>query len=910
MATSVERLQQQRDDALRRAEVETQRLASLHRVIELISSELALEPLLTGIVESAVDLLGAQYGAIGLVKERGDGPVVHTVAAVNMPPCAFGMDMARDGGLAGKVLREQRPVRLDRYGDLEQPTILSGASAERSTSCAEHTVIGIPIWWAQRMIGCFGIGAAPPRRFGEQDVETLALIAHHAAIAIEHAQRYEQEQRRNERLALIARIGHIMTADLLLDELLQNIVDAIHELLGYAHVSLALVDATDPATLMVRAINGSSRPVIQQGPRLSTTAGIMGAAVQARGVELVNDVASDPRYIPFPGVEGIRAELAVPILHGNYVLGVLDVASVAAFAAEEVASLQIIADQLAIALENARLRDAEKRRVARITTINRIGQLITRSPSLEHLLQTAVDAISEYLQYHNIALLLVDPDDPQTLVLRARSGMYAEHMIGEYRQRSDQGIIGAAARARQRILVTDVQGDPRYIPIPEAHDIYTEIAVPIVVGDRLLGVLNIESPRYITEEDAAGFEIIADQFGAALENARLFGGLQQALETTQLLYATSQRLSTAMSVDEVIAAYLEQVAMRDQCACSIILLDFDHLERPTALSVRGRWSPQEGMVLEEIRWPFVQSPFTALLEAGRTVTFADVQAEPDVREALRQMPAHDGRLALALIPLMMRGRWIGMVALSYPFVYEWLEADLQPYQVTAVQLATAIDSRQQYVLLAEQGQRIAVLEERRRLARELHDSVTQSLFSMSLLAQVIPDLWAIDRDEALQSLEQVRDLTRGALAEMRALLFELRPADLGEQSLAQALKHHAAAFERRTGITVTVEIKGEIALPDEVAQALLRIAQEALTNVARHAHAQRVYLLLQGGRPTRLLVADNGQGFDPDHVGDSSFGLISMRERATNINARFQVRSAPGQGTEIVVEWPGWMYDR
>lgn len=884
----VETLQRQRDEALRRAE-------SLRRVIELISSELALEPLLTRIVESAIDLIGADHGSIGLIAERDDGPVVQTAVVVNMPLREWAREIAPGSGLTGRVLRERRPVLLERYGELDCLIL---------PEFADHAGIGIPIGWGAQLIGVFSIGAASPRRFVPQDVETLELFARHAAIAIENARQYQREQRRNERLALIARIGRIITADLLIDDLLQNAADAIHELLGYAYVSLALMDPADPEMLVFRAISGPYRPITPRLDRLPVTQGITGAAVRSRQLVLVNDVTTDPNYVSVPGVVGMLAELAIPILHGEHVLGVLNVESDAPFAEEDAASLRIIADQLAVAIENARLFEAEKQRAARIAAINHVGRLITSSLSLDEIIQTAVAAIGEHLQYHNIALLLVDPDDPGTLVLQSYNGIYIEAIVGEYRQPLDYGVIGLAARTRQPVLVSDVQNDPRYLPVPGALDMYAELAVPLVFGERLLGVLNIESAHAITEEDAAGFTIIADQLGTAIENARLFGGLQRALSETQLLYATSQRISTAMSVDEVIVAYLEQVAARGRYTCAIVLLEMDHLDQRMAMIVRGRWSPQTGTHLEETRWPFVVAPFTPQLDAGQTVTFANVHEDPLVPAVLREMQAHDQRPALALIPLMVRGRRIGMVLLSHPHTREWQHADLQPYQATAAQLATAIDSRQQHRLLAERGKQLAVLEERRRLARELHDSVTQSLFSMSMLSQVIPDLWELDRDEARLSLEQIRDLTRGALAEMRALLFELRPAEPGAQSLAQALTQHARSFEQRTGITVTVEIKGDLNLPDEVEQALLRIAQEALTNVSRHAQAQRVYLLLQGGHPIRMTISDNGRGFDPGQVSCGRFGLISMQERAVNINARLQVHSARGQGTEVVVEWP------
>src|SRR5262249_11857660 len=154
------------------------------------------------------------------------------------------------------------------------------------------------------------------------------------------------------------------------------------------------------------------------------------------------------------------------------------------------------------------------------------------------------------------------PDDPRTLVLSARSGVYADSRIGDYRQNVADGVIGAAARARQAVLVDDVRRDPRYIPVPGAPTIRSELAVPLRVGGTLLGVLNVESEQRFSPEDAEGFAIVADQLSVAVHNASLFAGTQRALEETQMLHATSQRIGMAMDVDDVVRAYLEQVAAR------------------------------------------------------------------------------------------------------------------------------------------------------------------------------------------------------------------------------------------------------------------------------------------------------------------------------------------------------------
>jgi len=262
------------------------------------------------------------------------------------------------------------------------------------------------------------------------------------------------------------------------------------------------------------------------------------------------------------------------------------------------------------------------------------------------------------------------------------------------------------------------------------------------------------------------------------------------------------------------------------------------------------------------------------------------------------VPGADRLRAELAMPIVLGERLLGVLDVADTTRLD--AEDIPAIQIIVDQLAVAIENAR----LAERGQQLAVLEERRRLARELHDSVTQSLFSMSLLAQVLPELWEVDAEEARAGLVQIRDLTRSALAEMRALLIELRPAALGEQGLAHALREQVAAFERRTGISVLVNLASETRLPEPVEQAFFRITQEALANVARHAHAQRVRVTLRGHAPVRLVITDDGRGFQPERVGDGRFGLISMHERAAKVGARLHMRTAIGQGTNIAVEWP------
>jgi signal transduction histidine kinase len=316
---------------------------SVRAVVETISGELELQPLLESILRHACELIGAEHGTIGLVDPERD--IVRTAAGYRMPPDEAGAEMPRGVGLGGVVLERGVPVVLDRYGDLPFPT---------QPGFAEHSVVGMPIEWDGRMIGFLGVGTGS-RRMGAEEVETLALFARPAAIAIANAWRYEDERQRADRMALVARVARLVTADLRLDELLQRAADAIHELLGFPNLAIPLVDPEQPGMLVLTVKGGNYKRLIPGEYHIPFASGLMGEAARTRQTVLVNDVTVDPRYLPTPGGAPAQAELAVPIVLGDRVLGVVNVERDEPFCDEDAAIVGIIADQLAVAIDNARL---------------------------------------------------------------------------------------------------------------------------------------------------------------------------------------------------------------------------------------------------------------------------------------------------------------------------------------------------------------------------------------------------------------------------------------------------------------------------------------------------------------------------------------------------------------------------
>ena len=206
----------------------------------------------------------------------------------------------------------------------------------------------------------------------------------------------------------------------------------------------------------------------------------------------------------------------------------------------------------------------------------------------------------------------------------------------------------------------------------------------------------------------------------------------------------------------------------------------------------------------------------------------------------------------------------------------------------------------------EQVRTQATLEERRRLARNLHDAVNQSLFSASLIAEVLPRLWEQHPAEVRASLEDLRRLTRGALAEMRGLLVELQPLELSDSQLDDLVRLLGDAFTGRTNVPVTVTVTGQGSLPTDAQIMFYRVCQEALNNVAKHAGAGQVLIHLQYDNGTvALSLRDDGCGFDPAQVPPGHYGLTIMHERAKAAGGALTIWSEPERGTEVAVRWPG-----
>ncbi|MDY7077527.1 MAG: two-component regulator propeller domain-containing protein [Chloroflexota bacterium] len=380
---------------------------------------------------------------------------------------------------------------------------------------------------------------------------------------------------------------------------------------------------------------------------------------------------------------------------------------------------------------------------------------------------------------------------------------------------------------------------------------------------------------------------------------------EQRRQELEALYRADAELHRHLRLDQVLQALVDIVVDILQADKSSLMIWDDQHEKLVVRVARG-FCPE---TLANMSFAPGVGTVGYVAATGEPAIVEDARADPRVAKRIT-ITEREGIRSYMQVPITVGGEVFGVFSADYLQPHAFDDDERRLFVALAQRAALAVDTAQLY----EQSQELAVVEERSRLARDLHDAVTQTLFSASLIAEALPTLWESSQDEGRQLLKELRQLSRGALAEMRTLLLELRPAALGEASLGDLLRHLAEAVTGRTGLPVTVTLESQCVLPSDVHVALYRIAQEALNNVVKHAHASHVKVSLRRDSiplpphvesGVELCISDDGCGFDPSCIPPDRLGLGIIRERTQAIGAKLKVESQPGHGTRVIVVWKG-----
>jgi two-component system sensor histidine kinase DevS len=471
------------------------------------------------------------------------------------------------------------------------------------------------------------------------------------------------------------------------------------------------------------------------------------------------------------------------------------------------------------------------------------------------------------------------------------------------------GLIGELMHSREPLRIPEISADPRSVGFPPHHpEMHSMLGVPIYLGERHLGQLYLTDKIGADEfssDDQQVIEALASYAAVAISNARLYDKLVQrehALtrrnEDLALLNNLAAMLASSSEIDEILDKVASEVVDYLKAEAGEIFLREEDGQTLRMVLHRGRfteplWSRDrflEGEGLIGMTVKTGQPRFLTL--PGKNGRYLRREA---IQDRIRQ---------IASFPLIGRGGVLGALCVAYYQPEPLDELELQFLTAISAWAGTSIES----VRLKYQSRRLAILEERERIGMDLHDGIIQSIYAVGLTLEHARLLLDENPAQSRQRIDQAIDDLNSTIRDIRTYILDLRPRQLHEENLMEGLQRLANELKANTLLEASLHgpADGMPQLPDAHAIALFHIAQEALANVAKHAHANKVEIYLWA-TPERVLleISDDGSGFDPQRINMTlGHGLANMQTRARNVGGDVEITSEPGGGTTLLVWVP------
>jgi len=861
---------------LARSQAELQRRVEAQRSVGEIAARITAirEPddVLQRTLDEAVRLLEADGGRIELIGPGGGLHWAFGHSAIDLPieRDEEAEPVVLNEGVSGRAVIERRVVRTGDYLVDQDFTHADGPDRY----IREHgirSVMSAPLIGEEGPIGSITVHSQERHAFDEANAELLQVLGSQAAIAVTNARLYARLGLESAALARqidsqrrLLQINQSLLSTLEPAAVLELIADGLKSVVWYDNLGVYRVeDETVLRPVLARDRNAAA----VLGFPIAKGTGLTWWSVEHRESVMLNDALSDPRVIQIPGTPlDPEAIIIVPLVSGDEVIGAMNIGRVGgpevAFTDLDFELVQLFATQAAAAVTNARLYEALRERADAQRSLAEIASEITSLHDPVTVLQHAVADAARLLRADRAQVNLVregtDLLDPP--IASAPTPPSADDVVVPI----GSGIAGKAAAECRVCWTGDYLADTSF-PHDEGDErirkqgIRSMMAAPLREADRLMGTITVQSnqPNAFGQEQGELLTLLADQAAIALTNARLYAELGESERRYRHLVDYSPDIVWSLDAEG----------------------NFTFLS--DSLEARTGWQAQS----------LIGKPFTVLADRGSMegaqAAWAALRENPHEEQRVRlDLPLANGEVSqaeVAMAATVIDGRFAGAHGSVRDISErERLEEDLR-----------------------EQAAEVAASQERAHLARELHDSVTQALFSMGLTLRALEILMKTDVDAAFGKVMELRELQKDALAEMRTLIFELRPASLEADGLVRALRTHATAVQRRTGLALVVDAEPIPKLALATEEALYRIGQEAIHNVVKHANAtQATVRLAREADRVSLTVIDDGVGFSPEDVPRGHLGLLGMRQRMDLVGGDLRVESTLGRGTTIEANVP------
>jgi len=591
-------------------------------------------------------------------------------------------------------------------------------------------------------------------------------------------------------------------------------------------------------------------------------------------------------------------------------------------------------------IENARLYVQAHRRALHLETASLVGQRMTSLLDLDSLLTEVMKLIRARFGYYHVNLFLTDEETRQ-VVLKEADGPSAELMKarGVRLKIGEEGITGWVASTGQTLVCNDVTQEPRYYQVELLPETQAELAVPLHVGERVIGVLDVQSDRHnaFDQGDVTALEILGNEVGIAIENARLFQETKHRYEAMVALHETSLDIIARLDTPQLLQALLRRGAqLLGAKAGQLYLYDARQglIHTITSYNTARDFSGVtlrlgEGVIGQVILTgkPMIINDYWNW--AGHAVAFEGASENHIVGVPLKWEDQIIGGIDILNDPddrpfdsndiwLLSQFADLASIAVKNAELHTQVKQFSQELEQKVTERTRELSRAKDDI--AVKAERLRKLwdktirlqeEERARIARDMHDSIIQLITAARLelkatrvvAASGLPPL-------ALEKMDALREILDEMERELRHAIYDLQPPMLDAVGLVPALQKHAVAFQALSGITCQMQFTGTpYRLPPTTEITVFRLVEESLQNVLSHAHANKASVTLDFA-PALLCVTvqDDGQGFDYEQRrkdgSGKGLGLLGMRERIKSLNGSMEVRSAPGQGTRLGFRLP------
>lgn len=568
-----------------------------------------------------------------------------------------------DNGLPGWAMRTGNPALVH---DLSQDSRADTPVEQEWTAQGCGPALVVPLREGGTVVGTLNVVGSIGRAYDQDDLARLAVLGGQVDAALHSAGALGRERRRSEQLRVLAEVNREITSIIDVDTLLRRVAEIIRETFGYHRVNVGLVEGEE---LIFYSRVGDPGEVLQPVRLKVGEGGITSWVTRTGQPLLVNDVTVEPLYVLPPPPETVHtlSELAVPIALAGDVLGVLDVQSTlrGAFGDEDLEALEILAGHLAVALQEARLLERERRRADQLRALGEVSRQMASILHPDTLVQRVGQLLREAFGYYRVNVGLIEGQD---LLFQARIGERGETLPPSRVTVGGEGVAAWVAESGEPLVIRDLTQEPRHTPPSPSEETraLSELAVPVSVGGKVIGVLDVQSTGRgaFGDEDLGLLQTLASHLAVALENARLYAEAQQRLQEQSALLATNASVSSTLQLGEVVRRVARaMVEATNTTACAIstweqeagtvtVLAEHTHREVES-----DGWGEELGVVYRLEDYPATAE----VLNSGKPLVINRSDPESDAREraVLQRFEVE----SLLILPLRARDRVVGLVEL-------------------------------------------------------------------------------------------------------------------------------------------------------------------------------------------------------------------------------------------------------